>query len=190
MKLTIFLSSLFMIECARAKSSRGFYLKKCAFASSSDIPIRRLTSSRDIGTKTRSTNGRAFIRLKGAVNVVSEAFATTIITAVDESLILSDSTLWALRAFSAIGSYVGFVSYFDRPRGTLNVQEGVQVEIKESMVPGAGLGLFAKTNLQRGTLLGTYPGVVIPLQQNLDKLRQYPACEGYTWRFSDNKSGT
>ena len=48
------------------------------------------------------------------------------------------------------------------------------------------MGLFAKQNLAKGTVLGTYPGVVIPLSQNLEKLRKYPECEAYIWRFSDN----
>lgn len=61
-----------------------------------------------------------------------------------------------------------------------------QVEIKSSTVPGAGLGLFARKNLVKGTVLGNYPGVVIPLSQNLDKLRKHPDCEAYIWRFSDN----
>jgi hypothetical protein len=62
-----------------------------------------------------------------------------------------------------------------------------EVDVRQSTVPGAGLGLFAATDLERGTVLGTYPGVVLPLSQNLPKLRDFPACEGYIWRFSDNK---
>lgn len=38
-----------------------------------------------------------------------------------------------------------------------------------------------------GTILGTYPGVAIPLEQNLNKLSRHPQCEAYVWRFSDNK---
>jgi hypothetical protein len=52
----------------------------------------------------------------------------------------------------------------------------------------AGLGVFATTHLPKGTVLGTYPGVLIPLNQwNMGKLRNYPACESYIWRFSDNQ---
>lgn len=98
---------------------------------------------------------------------------------------LDESTLWGIRATSLILSYVGFIGYYDRPRGQLLVNDN-QIEIKDSTVPGAGLGLFAKQNLPKGTVLGTYPGVVIPLSQNLNKLRNYPACEAYIWRFSDN----
>ena len=99
--------------------------------------------------------------------------------------VLDEPTLWGIRAASAVLSYVGFVGYFDRPRGDLCVDDS-QIEIKASTVPGAGLGLFARTRLPRGTVLGTYPGVVIPLSQNLVKLQKHPECEAYIWRFSDN----
>ena len=99
----------------------------------------------------------------------------------------SEETLWALRIGSALASYVGFVVFFDRPRGELSVDLDTDIEIRPSQVPGAGLGLFAKKLLPKGTVLGAYPGTVLPLTQNLNKLREYPPCEGYVWRFSDNK---
>jgi hypothetical protein len=88
---------------------------------------------------------------------------------------------------SAVVTYIGIVAYLDRPRGTEFVVENEQVRVQQSTVPGAGLGLFVATDLPRGTVLGTYPGVVIPLMQHTRKLRQFPACEGYIWRFSDNQ---
>lgn len=94
--------------------------------------------------------------------------------------------VWTIRALSAVASYVGFIGYFDRPRGPLAVSPDAQVQIQTSTVPDAGLGLFARVNLPKGTVLGQYPGVVIPLSQNLAKLREHPACEAYIWRFSDN----
>lgn len=106
--------------------------------------------------------------------------------ALPSSLALQDEmTLWAIRVASASLSYVGFVTYLDRPRGILNV--GQEVAIRPSTVPGAGLGLFATMAMPKHTVLGTYPGVVLPLSQNLNKLRMYPSCEGYIWRFSDNR---
>ncbi|CAB9526762.1 ATPase family, AAA [Seminavis robusta] len=95
--------------------------------------------------------------------------------------------LWAIRATSAVSSYLGLVGYLDRPRGTLIENAHDYLEVKPSAVEGAGLGLFAKVSLPKKTVLGTYPGVVLPLQQNLAKLQQHPQCEGYIWRFSDNK---
>lgn len=64
----------------------------------------------------------------------------------------------------------------------------VDVEMKPSSVEGAGLGLFAKKSLPVGFVLGTYPGAVIPLVQNIAKLKKFPTCESYIWRFSDNKA--
>jgi hypothetical protein len=95
--------------------------------------------------------------------------------------------LWGVRVASAALTYGSFVAYSDRPRGILSQDVMPSLQIKHSTVPGAGLGLFCTSTLRKGTVLGTYPGVVIPLQQNLGKLQKYPQCEGYIWRFSDNQ---
>jgi len=92
--------------------------------------------------------------------------------------VVDEGTLWGVRTVSAILSYVGFVGFYDRPRGGDLVDPGA-VEIKPSTVPGAGLGLFARHNLPKGTVLGAYPGVLVPLSQNLGKLKKYPECEAY-----------
>ena len=108
-------------------------------------------------------------------------------TAVAFTLQNNDSLVWGIRAASAVTSYFGFLTYLDRPQGNLIENADQYLEVKESTVPGAGLGLLAKVSLPKNTVLGTYPGVVLPLQQNLDKLSKYPHCEGYIWRFSDNR---
>lgn len=48
------------------------------------------------------------------------------------------------------------------------------------------MAVVVVVTVHRGTVLGTYPGVVIPLSQNLSKLQKFPECEAYIWRFSDN----
>ena len=98
-----------------------------------------------------------------------------------------ENFLWALRATSALTSYFGLVGYLDRPQGKLMDKADACLDVKQSTVPNAGLGLFAKVSLPKDTVLGTYPGRVIPLRQNLDKLAKYPQCEAYVWRFSDNQ---
>jgi hypothetical protein len=98
----------------------------------------------------------------------------------------SQTELWGIRVASAATTYFGFISFADRPRGQLMVDPKC-LEMKQSNVPGAGLGLFVTATLRKDTLIGTYPGVVVPLTQNLDKLRAHPQCEGYIWRFSDNQ---
>ena len=55
--------------------------------------------------------------------------------------VLNPTDLWAIRIASAALTYFGFVAVNDRPRGGLSVPEAC-LEIKESLVPGAGLGLF------------------------------------------------
>ena len=98
----------------------------------------------------------------------------------------SSPPLWVLRVTSALASYIGLVTYLDRPRGTLNL-EPHQYEIRPSSVEGAGLGLYTTQDLDKNTVLGSYPGVVLPLSQNSAKLQKYPHCEAYVWRFSDSK---
>lgn len=133
-------------------------------------------------TSADHINGRPEIRQRFSI-VPAFAFPQTS----DLGPVDNDSALiWAIRGASALTSYFGLVAWNDRPRGQLLVNDQ-QVEIKQSTVPGAGLGLFAKAPLSKGTVLGTYPGVVLPLQQHGTKLKLYPACEGYIWRFSDNR---
>jgi hypothetical protein len=98
-----------------------------------------------------------------------------------------DTDRWFLRVLAGISTYVGFVAICDRPRGNLMVNENEQIQVRQSSVPGAGLGLFVMADLPQGLALGTYPGVVMPLQTNMNKLRLYPACEAFIWRFSDSK---
>lgn len=98
----------------------------------------------------------------------------------------TSNELWGIRIASGLTTYFGFIAVSDRPRGGLLI-DSQQLEVKTSTVPGAGLGVFTTQTIREGTVLGTYPGVVIPLNQNLEKLRRYPQCEGYIWRFSDNK---
>jgi hypothetical protein len=97
--------------------------------------------------------------------------------------------LWVIRIASACLTYFGLVAMTDRPRGGLLVPEST-LQIKESLVPGAGLGLYVTQDLPAGTILGGYPGVVLPLAQHAasTKLQQLaPYSEAYIWRFGDNK---
>lgn len=90
---------------------------------------------------------------------------------------------------SAAMTYLSLIAYFDRPRGSLtipNVESTLQV--RPSHVPNAGLGLFTTQSLSKGTILGTYPGVLRPANTFYDgKGRNFPQAIGYSWRFTDNK---
>ena len=109
---------------------------------------------------------------------------------------LSSSEIWALRLGSGILTYFGFVLVNDRPKGQMGVpliddgnnSDGC-LRVAPSTVPGAGLGLFAARSMSKGTVLGTYPGVVLPLGQHSasSKVRDCPACASYIWRFTDNE---
>jgi hypothetical protein len=99
------------------------------------------------------------------------------------------SDLWAIRIASACFTYFGFIAVTDRPRGGLVVPDSA-LQIKQSMVPGAGLGLYVTQDLPAGTILGDYPGVVLPLAQHAASTKlqwEAPQSEAYIWRFSDNQ---
>ena len=108
----------------------------------------------------------------------------------------SNAIPWIVRIVSAIFTYFGLIYYLDRPRGELylplvpkgvdNAVDGV-LQVQPSNFEDAGLGLFVTQPLQKGTVLGTYPGIVVELQPHISKLNQHPQCEAYIWRFSDNK---
>lgn len=110
---------------------------------------------------------------------------------------LTSSEIWALRIGSGILTYFGFVFATDRPKGQLGVPlvdennnnlDGC-LKVAQSTVPGAGLGLFAARSMPKGTVLGTYPGAVLPLGQHSAsaKVRDCPGCASYIWRFTDNQ---
>lgn len=91
----------------------------------------------------------------------------------------------ALQLAVGAASYVGLIALLDCPQGTLPLEASLVVA--PSQVKGAGLGLYASKDIPKNTVLGTYPGVVMPLEQGLVKLRMAPSCETYIWRFSDSR---
>jgi hypothetical protein len=104
-----------------------------------------------------------------------------------------------VQALLVIITYTGLVYSCDRPRGRLSIPDSC-LKVAPSQATNGGMGLYVtSTNdfetingknpfyLPKGTVLGTYPGTVLRLEQNLPKLYQYPHCEAYIWRFADSK---
>ena len=92
------------------------------------------------------------------------------------------------QVLAVIASYVGCISYFDRPRGDISPLCDKILEKKTSNISNAGLGLFATSKIPKDTIIGTYPGVVRPLERYVnEKLQPYPHSAQYIWRFSDNR---
>eukprot|EP00979_Chaetoceros_neogracilis_P013830 scaffold4124_cov267-Chaetoceros_neogracile.AAC.14 len=89
------------------------------------------------------------------------------------------------QAASGLVTYVGLVAYYDRPRGRLDVDTS-NIEAKQSQVQGAGLGLYSCKDMPKGTVLGTYPGVVRPTNKYMLKSENAPDAGTYAWRFTDN----
>lgn len=93
------------------------------------------------------------------------------------------------QAISGISTYIGLVAYYDRPRGSLKIDESL-ITMKQSQVKNAGLGLYATCALPSGTILGSYPGVIRPTRSAkfLQKFESIPQTSIYTWRFTDNEA--
>jgi hypothetical protein len=189
-----------LVLCQLTSAARYEYQSRKVPVSNGQCSIwKRLFQQRRIAGSSRSRRHRSpHLSCRGAPVLAfapspppsSSLSVLSLLADVDSgqaSAAISESTLWLLRIGSAFTTYVGALALLDRPQGQLMVDSSQDIVIQDSTVSGAGLGLFAKTNLGKGTVLGTYPGAVLPLQQNLVKLKNYPPCEGYIWRFSDNR---
>jgi len=135
--------------------------------------------------------------------IISIGLSSSTIIGTTATSIVADNNilvLWTARILSACVTYFGFVAFTDRPRGVLNVplipmhddtnnDDDCCLRVGTSNVSGAGLGLFVTQSLSKGTILGTYPGVLIPLPQHSssNKIRQHPEMTEYVWRFTDNQ---
>lgn len=97
-----------------------------------------------------------------------------------------DATTIVTQLTSAVATYVGFIGYFDRPRGKLTISES-SIEPRQSQVEGAGLGLYVKKSLPENTILGTYPGVIRPANNYMRKYSKVTEAGTYAWRFTDNE---
>ena len=88
--------------------------------------------------------------------------------------------LRSLPVLSSLLTYLTLALSFDTPCGSLSVSPS-QLEMRSSLVDGAGLGLFAVEDMEEGTELGTYPGVVREAGGYLRKYREFPDCGSYAW---------
>jgi hypothetical protein len=103
-------------------------------------------------------------------------------------LLLSDhhaggGTLLLQQGLVGMATFAALVVNADRPRGGCIIPDCVAV--RDSAI--AGQGLFATQDMQKGTILGQYPGVVTELTPHLQKLQRFPQCEAYIWRFADGR---
>ena len=107
--------------------------------------------------------------------------------AVDSSPFNEELAEFLTQTFSVAATYVGCVIYFDQPRGELFPSFKSALIVKPSRIENAGLGLFSTVDIPKDTVLGTYPGVLCPIEKYIQgKLQDYPQSSEYIWRFSDN----
>ena len=88
---------------------------------------------------------------------------------------------------SSLVTYTLCIVYVDRPRGQIVIDdEENSLLVKPSQVEEAGLGLFAGTFIKKGTVLGTYPGVLRPLERYRKKLEKFYQSSDYVWINQSN----
>jgi len=149
------------------------------------LPLASLMMFNDAFAFTNSYHNSISYNKPNYHNIISYNKPTTL-----HATILPDIEPQVLAAVSsATVTYLSLITYFDRPRGRLSIPDPQSnLLIKQSNVPGAGLGLFAKQSIPKGTILGTYAGVLRPAESFYDgKCRQFPLAIGYSWRFTDSK---
>ncbi len=140
-----------------------------------------------------NTNGNSKKKVNAIFAILPETVSSLLIVpstmAVDAHNTLLDSPKVFTAASSAALSYFSLIAYFDRPRGSFAIPDSEStLQVRPSRVPNAGLGLFTNRSLSRGTILGTYPGVLRPANTFYNgKGRIFPQAVGYSWRFTDNK---
>jgi hypothetical protein len=59
---------------------------------------------------------------------------------------------------------VGYLAYEKRPRGSARDD---LIEVRQSKIPGANLGVFAKKVIPEGTVIGRFPGFVATAEDAL-----------------------
>jgi len=123
---------------------------------------------------------QSFIPFESSKGISRKAFPTSKHTfgRLDAELINNEGL--ESQIISCLVTYVFCIGWFDRPRGELVVSEESLI-VKQSCVEGAGLGLFAGRTIEKGTVLGTYPGVVLPINVYKRKLRNFYCSSDYVW---------
>ena len=112
--------------------------------------------------------------------------SSTLLSSLPPTLDTIQWTPLILQTLSAFTTYIALVAFFDRPRGKLDIDHN-SFKLQQSQVPNAGLGLYVTKSLPKGTILGSYPGVLRPSTKFLQKYETIPQTAVYTWRFTDNQ---
>jgi len=96
---------------------------------------------------------------------------------------LSLAESWTVQVAAALVCVGSIRVYESRPRGSL--ARGGSLRVGRSQVPGGGRGVYVSEDLARGTVLGAYPGRLVPLKPYLQKLKVVPQTASYCWTLGD-----
>ena len=101
----------------------------------------------------------------------------------------SDTTLAldVAQNMAIVAAGLGIFLFESKPLGSCNTN---LVDIRRSSIPGANLGLYASRTIPAGTLIGTFPGIVKPLEDALGGKRSDDArgrCKRYMWAVDSHR---
>jgi len=164
-------------------------LASSVFDAALSLPQLAFTSSRNV-----PSHYRKYRRSTTTSFAIPEVASLTAATPMPQfSTIPNTASIFSPQILAATASstltYLALIVNFDRPRGHIDIPNPQsKLAIQPSRVPNSGLGLFVTQSLPRGTVLGSYAGVIRPAEQfYTGKCIAYPKAVGYSWRFTDNK---
>ena len=92
---------------------------------------------------------------------------------------------WGAQTIAALAVVASLRVYEQRPRGWL--ARASALEVGQSRVPGGGRGVFVTEGLPAGTVLGTYPGRLVPPGPYTRKLQVAPRTSNYCWTLGGDR---
>ena len=87
----------------------------------------------------------------------------------------------------SVFAFVGIKAYETRAQGWL--EKGVKLRVDVSRVPNGGRGVFADADIPMATVLGAYPGRVLPPLAYYNKLKKAPAASEYCFVLDNGEGG-
>lgn len=122
------------------------------------LSTRLYVDPSDTGVNDIIVNGLKFIKIPSSASSGSGPLSV-----LGETNIYTDIQNVAI----ILGGITYFV-YESRPRGS---GRSDLIDIRRSTVPGANSGVFASVFIPKGTVLGSYPGIVARIDDTLSKSR-------------------
>lgn len=123
--------------------------------------------SASVPTNNRNPTGTDLSMLPDGFSLpLADLFPADTSTLSTGSFLVQNTQADDIQNAAIITAAISYFIYEKRPRGSANAE---LFEVKRSSIPGANLGLFCKSVIPKGTVLGTYPGVLGKVTKALER---------------------